>query len=60
MYRTLVKQAVRFLKKEDGPTTVEYAVMLALIIAVCFAAIGTVGSPTQNTFSNPVLQSAAS
>lgn len=32
-----------FLREEDGPTAVEYAVMLALIIAVCIAAIGTVG-----------------
>src|SRR5262249_12079560 len=30
---------VRFLKHEDGPTAVEYAVMLALIIVVCIVAI---------------------
>lgn len=35
-----------FLREEDGPTAVEYAVMLALIIAVCIAAIGTVGQRT--------------
>ena len=34
---------VRFLKEEDGPTAVEYAVMLALIVVVCLAAVGTVG-----------------
>ena len=34
----------RFLQEEDGPTAVEYAVMLALIIVVCLVAIGTLGS----------------
>ena len=41
-----------FLVKEDGPTAVEYAVMLALIIVVCIAAITTLGSNANNTFSN--------
>jgi pilus assembly protein Flp/PilA len=36
---TLVQSAASFLKREDGPTTVEYAVMLALIIVVCIATI---------------------
>jgi pilus assembly protein Flp/PilA len=40
-----------FLKNEDGPTAVEYAVMLALIIVVCIAAITTLGSNANNTFS---------
>ena len=44
MYRELMKKTVRFLKQEDGPTAVEYAVMLALIIVVCIAAITTLGS----------------
>ena len=35
---------VKFLKSEDGPTAVEYAVMLALIIVVCIAAITTLGT----------------
>jgi pilus assembly protein Flp/PilA len=43
--------AVDFLKREDGPTAVEYAVMLALIIVVCLAAISTVGSNSNTTFS---------
>jgi pilus assembly protein Flp/PilA len=49
-----------FLKKEDGPTAVEYAVMLALIIVVCLAAIGTLGNNTSATFSNVALNAAAS
>jgi pilus assembly protein Flp/PilA len=40
-----------FLKNEDGPTAVEYAVMLALIIVVCITAITTLGANANNTFS---------
>lgn len=47
-----VKKIVNFLNKEDGPTAVEYAVMLALIIVVCLIAISTVGQQANNTFSN--------
>jgi pilus assembly protein Flp/PilA len=39
-----------FLKKEDGPTAVEYAVMLALIVVVCLAAITGVGQSANATF----------
>jgi pilus assembly protein Flp/PilA len=42
----------RFLRSEDGPTAVEYAVMLALIIVVCLVAISAVGSQASATFSN--------
>ena len=40
-----------FLKDESGPTAVEYAVMLALIIVVCIAAISALGSNASNTFT---------
>ena len=43
--------AVDFLRNEDGPTAVEYAVMLALIIVVCIAAISALGSNASGTFS---------
>jgi pilus assembly protein Flp/PilA len=49
--RAVSKSLVNFLKKEDGPTAVEYAVMLALIIVVCIAAITTLGSNANSTFS---------
>ena len=42
---------VSFLADESGPTAVEYAVMLALIIVVCIAAITTLGSNANSTFS---------
>ena len=43
--------ALDFLKNDDGPTAVEYAVMLALIIVVCIAAITALGSNANNTFT---------
>ena len=49
--RKFANFAVDFLKREDGPTAVEYAVMLALIIVVCIAAIATLGSNANLTFS---------
>jgi pilus assembly protein Flp/PilA len=42
----------RFLESEDGPTAVEYAVMLALIIVVCLVSIQALGSATKTSFSN--------
>ncbi|MFO0804333.1 MAG: Flp family type IVb pilin [Gemmataceae bacterium] len=49
--RAMTKTVVNFLKKEDGPTAVEYAVMLALIVVVCIAAITTLGGNANSTFS---------
>ncbi|CAN5294992.1 hypothetical protein BH11PLA2_BH11PLA2_28720 [soil metagenome] len=42
---------IQFLRREDGPTAVEYAVMLALIIVVCIVAITALGSNASETFS---------
>ena len=39
-----------FLKEEDGPTAVEYAVMLALIVVVCLTAIGALGTSANAKF----------
>lgn len=44
------KKIQRFLASEDGPTAVEYAVMLALIIIVCLATITTVGQNANARF----------
>jgi len=49
--KSLALKVQRFLVSEDGPTAVEYAVMLALIIIVCLAAISQVGSNTSGTFT---------
>jgi pilus assembly protein Flp/PilA len=53
--RRLGRLAVNFLRNEDGPTAVEYAVMLALIVVVCIAAITTLGSNANKVFSNVAL-----
>jgi pilus assembly protein Flp/PilA len=49
--RALGRKVARFLTSEEGPTAVEYAVMLSLIIAVCLSAITTVGNKASATFS---------
>lgn len=49
-----------FLVAEDGPTAVEYAVMLALIVVVCITAITALGTNANKVFSNVALNAAAS
>jgi pilus assembly protein Flp/PilA len=49
--RKFAERVVNFLKREDGPTAVEYAVMLALIIVVCITAITALGSNANKTFT---------
>jgi pilus assembly protein Flp/PilA len=51
---------VRFWQAEDGPTAVEYAVMLALIVVVCITAITALGTNANATFANVALNTAAS
>lgn len=48
--KSLAQKVQRFLVSEDGPTAVEYAVMLALIVIVCLTAISSVGTKTSATF----------
>jgi pilus assembly protein Flp/PilA len=48
----LSKFVVNFVKSEDGPTAVEYAVMLALIIVVCITAVTTLGSNANKPFTS--------
>jgi len=50
--KSLAKKMQRFLISEDGPTAVEYAVMLALIIIVCLVAIQQLGTNAKTTFNN--------
>ena len=50
--RRMTKALVRFLAAEDGPTAVEYAAMLALVIVVCVGAITVVGSKTNSSYCN--------
>jgi pilus assembly protein Flp/PilA len=50
--KSLTKKMQRFLTSEEGPTAVEYAVMLALIIIVCLTAINALGTNAKTTFNN--------
>ena len=51
MFSGLAKFALEFLKREDGPTSVEYAIQLALIISFCISTIGQMTSKTNATFT---------
>ena len=51
MFCKIAARFVDFLQKEEGPTAVEYAVMLALIIVVCLGAIATLGQNANSTFT---------
>ena len=48
--KNIIQGVVNFLKREDGPTAVEYAVMLALIVIVCLTAIKNIGTEASATF----------
>ena len=52
MMNSIRNFVVEFVKREDGPTAVEYAVMLALIIVVCIGAITTLGKNANTTFTS--------
>jgi pilus assembly protein Flp/PilA len=49
--RQFAKSVVKFVKAENGPTAVEYAVMLALIIVAVIGAVTTVGTKSSGTFT---------
>lgn len=56
--RHLRKLVLDFLREEEGPTVVEYAVMLALIVVVCMAAIAIIGTKTAENYNAIPLGSA--
>jgi pilus assembly protein Flp/PilA len=47
---TLPAKVERLIISEDGPTAVEYAIMLALIVVVCLTTIRLIGTETSTTF----------
>jgi len=49
--KSLLRNIHRFLESEDGPTAVEYAVMLSLIVVVCLNAITAIGTKASSVFS---------
>jgi len=50
--KNLANRIKKFLKSEDGPTAVEYAVMLALIVIVCLVSITAIGNNANATFDS--------
>ena len=46
-----MRQLLRFLRSEDGPTAVEYAVMLALIIIACMAGVQALTTETADSYN---------
>ena len=54
----MLASVVKFLKSEDGPTAVEYAIMLSLIVLVCISAVTSIGVTTAAKFTaaNAALQ----
>jgi pilus assembly protein Flp/PilA len=50
--KNLATKVQRFLVSEDGPTAVEYAVMLALIVIVCLTAIQSIGTNANSAFED--------
>ena len=47
----MISRVQRFLISEDGPTAVEYAVMLALILVACITIVTTLGTSISGTFT---------
>jgi pilus assembly protein Flp/PilA len=54
--KNVAQKIKRFLKSEDGPTAVEYAVMLSLIIVICLGAVKSIGTNANATFSSVASQ----
>jgi pilus assembly protein Flp/PilA len=54
--KSIFSKVQRFLKSEDGPTAVEYAVMLALIVIVCLTAIQAIGDNANTAFDTIATQ----
>jgi pilus assembly protein Flp/PilA len=50
MLKHLQKQLGRLIQDDDGPTAVEYAVMLSLIIGVCLASVQSLSNATRASF----------
>lgn len=46
------KAITRFVSDESGATMVEYAIMVALIAAICIAVIKVIGNKSNNAFEN--------
>lgn len=52
MLRITKRNVLNLILDESGPTAVEYAIMLALILAVCIAAIATMGIASNDSWTD--------
>jgi len=52
MFQQLVKKFRVFLLEDDGPTAVEYAIMLSVIVGACIVAVGQVATATKNSYDS--------
>ena len=50
MFKSTCQAIGRFLREEDGPTAVEYAVMIGMILAVCIVAVAYMADQTNRSF----------
>jgi len=50
--RAFFNKVARFLRAADGPTAVEYATLLALILLICLTAVTLVGQNTSTSITN--------
>jgi pilus assembly protein Flp/PilA len=48
----MISRVRQFLTSEDGPTAVEYAVMLALIVVAIVGVVGQLGTSISSTFAS--------
>jgi pilus assembly protein Flp/PilA len=52
----LLNSVKTFLKSDDGPTSVEYCIMMAFVFLVCFAAIGELGETTRELYTDSLTE----
>ena len=50
MFKNALGKIRRFMAEEDGPTAIEYMVMISIIVIACLVAINTIGSITSDSF----------
>lgn len=51
MFQAMAKRVQRFVAAEDGPTSVEYALLLALIVIICMTSIQSIGTNASASFT---------
>lgn len=47
MESDMLRKIQRLIRSEDGPTAVEYAILLALLVVMCLSAISVTGGPVK-------------